>query len=103
MLKATFQTIRQTTWKTVVGLLTVQARQKVEMEVVIFKESVNQLPCLLLLAQAHLMKKLKVVRQTILAAKGTLKKLVCVAMAQLKQTVGSFIQILVLQTHHHAK
>jgi len=103
MLKATFQTIRQTTWKTVVGLLTVQARQKVEMEAAIFKESVNQFPYLLLVAQVLLMKKLKVVRQTILAAKDILKKLVCVAMAQPKQTVGSFIRILALRIHHHAK
>jgi hypothetical protein len=103
MLKATFQTIRQTTWKIVVGLLTAQARQKVEMEAATFKESVNQLPCLLLLAQAHLMKKLKAVRQIILAAKDTLKKLVCVATAQLKQTVGNSTRTLALRTHHHAK
>ena len=103
MLKATFKTIRQTTWKTVVLLLIVQAQQKVEMGVALLKEFVNQLLCLLLLAQALLMKKLKVVHQIILAIKNTLKKLLCVPMGQIKQTAGSFIQILALQTHHHVK
>ena len=103
MLKATFKTIRQTTLKTVVLPLIAQAQQKVEMEVALLKEFVNQLSCLLLLAQALLMRKLKVVHQIILATKNTLKKLVCVPMGQLKQTDGNFIQILVLQIHHHVK
>jgi len=103
MLKAILKTIRQTIYQVVAGMLTVQARQKVEMGVAMPKEFVNQSQCLLLLAQVHLMKKQKVVRQTILAAKGTLKKLLCVAMVQLKQTAGNSIQILALRTHHHAK
>ena len=103
MLKATFKTIRQTMRQTVAGLLTVQAHQKAAMGVVTSSKFANQLQCLLLLVQALLMKKLKAVRQIILAVKSTLKKLVCAAMAQLKQAVGNFIQILVLRIHHHAK
>ena len=103
MLKATFKTIRQTMLQAVAGLLTVQAHQKAAMAVATLNKFANQLQCLLLLAQAHLTKKLKAVRQIILAAKDTLKKLLCVATAQLKQTVGNFIQILVLRIHHHAK
>jgi hypothetical protein len=49
------------------------------------------------------MKKQKAVRQTILVVKNTLKKLACAATAQLKQTVGSFIQTPAPQIHHHAK
>jgi hypothetical protein len=87
----------------VAGLLTAQAHQKAEMGVAILNKFANQLQYLLLLVQALLMKKLKAVRQTILAVKSTLKKLVRAAMAQLKQAAGSFIQILVPQIHHHAK
>jgi hypothetical protein len=89
--------------QTVAGLLTVQTHQKAAMGVVTLNRCVSQLQCLLLLVQALLMKKLKTAHQIILAVKSTLKKLVRVAMAQLKQTVGSFIQILVPQIHHHAK
>jgi len=103
MLKATFKTIRQTMLQAVAGLLTVQARQKAEMGVATLNKCVSQLQCLLLLVQVLLMKKLKAVRQTILVVKSTLKKLVRAAMAQLKQAVGSFIQIPALRTHHHAK
>jgi hypothetical protein len=103
MRKATFKTTQQTTWKTVVLLLIVQAHQKAEMGVVLFKEFASQFQCLLLLVQVHLMRKLKAARQIILVLKSTLKKLVCVAMAQLKQTVGNSIQILAFQTHHHVK
>jgi hypothetical protein len=107
MLKTTFQTIQQITLKTVVLRLTAQARQKVEMEVVLSKKFVNrllhQLSHLSLLAQVLLMKKLKVVRQIIPAAKSTLKRLVCVLMEQLKQVVGNCIRILALQIHHHVK
>ena len=103
MLKATFKTIRQATWKAVAGLLAAQAHQKVAMGAAISKIYVAQLRCLLLLVQALLMKKQKAVRQIILAVKGTLKRLACVATAQLKQTVGSFIQTPAPQIHHHAK
>ena len=103
MLKATFKTIRQTMRQAVAGLLTAQAHQKEAMGVAILNKFVNQLQCLLLLVQALLMKKLKAVRQIIPAVKSTLKKLVRVAMAQLKQAVGNSTQILAPQIHHHAK
>ena len=103
MLKATFKTIRQATWKAVVRLLTAQVHQKGEMGAAIFKIYVAQLQCLLLLVQVLLMKKQKAVRQIILVVKDTLKKLACAATAQLKQTVGSFIQTPAPQIHHHAK
>ena len=103
MLKATFKTIQQATWKAVARSLTAQVHQKGETGAAISKIYVAQLRCLLLLVQALLMKKQKAVRQIILAVKGTLKKLACAATAQLKQTVGSFIQTPAPQIHHHAK
>jgi len=87
----------------VAGLLTVQAHQKAAMAVATLNKFANQLQCLLLLVQALLMKKLKAVHQIILAVKSTLKKLVRVAMAQLKQVAGNSTQILAPQIHHHAK
>jgi DnaJ-domain-containing protein 1 len=103
MLKATFKTIRQTIHQAVAGLLAAQAHQKVAMGVATLNKFANQLRCLLLLVQVLLMKKQKAVRQTILVVKNTLKKLACAATAQLKQTVGSFIQTPAPQIHHHAK